>query len=562
MDFLSSPQRPEVSASVFFAYGKSVFSERAKKQIFFCVSSSADKEEKVMLQIRNLTITHKKDLRNLIEDFSFVLRPGDKTVLIGEEGNGKSTLLKLIHEEQLVEEYVTWSGEIIRNGVRTGYLAQEMGQEAQNCQVYEYFAENPLFYDWTPKELADLGRNFGFSLEFFYSDQQVATLSGGEKVKLQLARILMERPDVLLLDEPSNDIDLETLEWMETFICQTSLPVLYISHDEYLMERTANSVIHLEQTMRKTKPRWTVARVPYRTYMEERGHSLQRLEEQARSEKREYEKQQEKFRRIQQSVEYKQATITRQNPSGGRLLKKKMHAVKAQERRFEKQWEERTEVPDTEDAIYLRLGRQIPMPKGKEVLDYELDQLTADGKLLAEKIHLRIRGPEKVCIIGKNGVGKTTLLKQIAQELLSRKDLHAAYMPQNYGDLLPGEKTPLDFLQTKGDKEELTRIRTWLGSMKFTAEEMEHPIRELSGGQKAKLFFMKMSLEESDVLILDEPTRNFSPMSNPVIRRILADYQGAILCVSHDRKFIEEVCTEVYELTRDGLKRCSLVGNE
>ena len=562
MDFLSSPQRPEVSASVFFAYGKSVFSERAKKQIFFCVSSSADKEEKVMLQIRNLTITHKKDLRNLIEDFSFVLRPGDKTVLIGEEGNGKSTLLKLIHEEQLVEEYVTWSGEIIRNGVRTGYLAQEMGQEAQNCQVYEYFAENPLFYDWTPKELADLGRNFGFSLEFFYSDQQVATLSGGEKVKLQLARILMERPDVLLLDEPSNDIDLETLEWMETFICQTSLPVLYISHDEYLMERTANSVIHLEQTMRKTKPRWTVARVPYRIYMEERGHSLQRLEEQARSEKREYEKQQEKFRRIQQSVEYKQATITRQNPSGGRLLKKKMHAVKAQERRFEKQWEERTEVPDTEDAIYLRLGRQIPMPKGKEVLDYELDQLTADGKLLAEKIHLRIRGPEKVCIIGKNGVGKTTLLKQIAQELLSRKDLHAAYMPQNYGDLLPGEKTPLDFLQTKGDKEELTRIRTWLGSMKFTAEEMEHPIRELSGGQKAKLFFMKMSLEESDVLILDEPTRNFSPMSNPVIRRILADYQGAILCVSHDRKFIEEVCTEVYELTRDGLKRCSLVGNE
>lgn len=562
MDFLSSPQKPEGSASVFFAYGKSVFSECAKKQIFFCVSSSADKEEKVMLQIRNLTITHKKDLRNLIEDFSFVLRPGDKTVLIGEEGNGKSTLLKLIHEEQLVEEYVTWSGEIIRNGVHTGYLAQEMGQEAQNCQVYEYFAENPLFYDWTPKELADLGRNFGFSLEFFYSDQQVATLSGGEKVKLQLARILMERPDVLLLDEPSNDIDLETLEWMETFICQTSLPVLYISHDEYLMERTANSVIHLEQTMRKTKPRWTVARVPYRIYMEERGHSLQRLEEQARSEKREYEKQQEKFRRIQQSVEYKQATITRQNPSGGRLLKKKMHAVKAQERRFEKQWEERTEVPDTEDAIYLRLGRQIPMPKGKEVLDYELDQLTADGKLLAEKIHLRIRGPEKVCIIGKNGVGKTTLLKQIAQELLSRKDLHAAYMPQNYGDLLPGEKTPLDFLQTKGDKEELTRIRTWLGSMKFTAEEMEHPIRELSGGQKAKLFFMKMSLEESDVLILDEPTRNFSPMSNPVIRRILADYQGAILCVSHDRKFIEEVCTEVYELTRDGLKRCSLVGNE
>ena len=160
-------------------------------------------------------------------------------------------------------------------------------------------------------------------------------------------------------------------------------------------------MIHLEQTMRKTRPRWTVARVPYRQYMEERFHSLQRQEEQARNEKREYEKQQEKFRKIQQSVEYQQAAISRQNPSGGRLLKKKMHAVKAQERRFEKQWESRTEAPDTEDAIYLRLGRQIPMPRGKEVLRYDLDCLTAGDRVLANRIHLRIQGPEKVCIIEK-----------------------------------------------------------------------------------------------------------------------------------------------------------------
>ncbi len=507
-----------------------------------------------MLQIQNLTITHLKDLRNLIEDFSFVLRPGDKTALIGEEGNGKSTLLKLIHDEQLAQPYVSWSGRIIKNGLRSGYLAQELTPEAASLPVYEYFARFPDFYSWTPRELAELGRNFGFSTEFFYSDQKTATLSGGEKVKLQLAKVLMERPDLLLLDEPSNDIDLETLEWLERFIRDTSLPVLFISHDEYLLERTANSVIHLEQTMRKTKPRWTVARVPYRQYMDERYRSLEKQEEQARSEKREYEKQQEKFRRIQQSVEYQQAAISRQNPAGGRLLKKKMHAVKAQERRFEKQWENRTQIPDTEDAMYLRLGRQIPMPRGKEVLDYHQKELTVEGRVLAGNIHLQVRGPEKICIVGKNGVGKTTLLKQIAEELLAREDLRAAYMPQNYGELLPPADTPLSFLQTKGDKEELTRIRTWLGSMKFTADEMEHPVRELSGGQKAKLFFMKMSLEESDVLILDEPTRNFSPMSNPVIRRILAEYQGAILSVSHDRKFIEEVCTKSYRLTENGLE--------
>lgn len=121
-----------------------------------------------MLQIQNLTITHLKDLRNLIEDFSFVLRPGDKTALIGEEGNGKSTLLKLIHDERLAQPYVSWSGRIIKNGLRSGYLAQELTPEAASLPVYEYFARFPDFYSWTPRELAELGRNFGFSTEFLY----------------------------------------------------------------------------------------------------------------------------------------------------------------------------------------------------------------------------------------------------------------------------------------------------------------------------------------------------------------------------------------------------------
>ena len=235
----------------------------------------------------------------------------------------------------------------------------------QNVRCMNIFQGIRLFYDWTPGELAGLGRNFGFSADFFYSDQKIATLSGGEKVKLQLARVLMERPDFLLLDEPSNDVDLETLGWMEQFIRHTELPVLFISHDEYLLERAANSVIHLEQTMRKTRPRWTVARVPYRQYMEERFHSLQRQEEQARNEKREYEKQQEKFRKIQQSVEYQQAAISRQNPFRQTAAEKKMHAVKAQERRL------KTVGKPDRSAGYggcnlSPLGRQIPMPRGKE----------------------------------------------------------------------------------------------------------------------------------------------------------------------------------------------------
>ena len=145
------------------------------------------------------------------------------------------------------------------------------------------------------------------------------------------------------------------------------------------------------------------------------------------------------------------------------------------------------------------------------------------------------------------------MLKEIADELLIRKDLHACYMPQNYEDLLEPEQTPVEFLASVGDKEEQDRICTYLGSMKYTADEMRHPVRELSGGQKAKLLLLKMSIQRCDVLLLDEPTRNFSPLSAPVIRRILKNYCGAIISVSHDRKYIEEVCTDVYELDHTGL---------
>ena len=172
---------------------------------------------------------------------------------------------------------------------------------------------------------------------------------------------------------------------------------------------------------------------------------------------------------------------------------------------------------------------------------------------MAQNISWRVKGAEKVCITGQNGVGKTTLLKIIAEELLARRDIRAAYMPQDYEELLDMDKTPVEYLAQSGDREEVTRIRTYLGSMKYTAEEMEHPVAELSGGQKAKVLLLKMSMSGADVLILDEPTRNFSPLSGPVIREVLRDYKGAIISISHDRKYIKEVCDTVYRLTREGL---------
>lgn len=168
-----------------------------------------------MLQIKNLQLTHKKDLRIILDDFNLVLNNGDKAVIIGEEGNGKSTLMKWIYDPRLIESYTDARGEKITGYERLDYLPQEMSEEEKAKTVCEYFSEEAMFWNKTPKELALLAGKLGMTNEFFYSDQNISTLSGGEKVKMQLMRILIQDVTVLLLDEPSNDIDIETLEILE-----------------------------------------------------------------------------------------------------------------------------------------------------------------------------------------------------------------------------------------------------------------------------------------------------------------------------------------------------------
>lgn len=515
-----------------------------------------------MLQVKNLNIYHKKDLRPLVSDLSFTLNDGDRAAVIGEEGNGKSTLLKLLYDPVLVEDYAEYTGEILKNHAVCGYLPQELPQEDREKDIYTFLSQEPAFLETDYRELSSMAGRLGLSMDLLYSGARMGQLSGGEKIKVQLIRILTMHPDLFLLDEPSNDIDMETLEWLEAFINSCPFPVLYISHDETLLERTANTILHMEQLKRKTESQCTVFRTGYREYVELRRKNLDRQTRLAQEEKAAYDKQQEKFRKIHDKVEYQQAIISRQNPSGARLLKKKMHAVKSMERRFEKQAENMTQRPDTEEAIFFRFAPDEGIPAGKWVIDYELPLLTAGERELAHNIRLQVKGSEKLCIIGKNGTGKTTLLRLIAGELLQRRDIRAAYMPQNYEELLDLDSTPAEYLARAREdaqpgaclsKEELTRIRTYLGSMKYTVQEMDHAIRDLSGGQKAKLLLLKMSMERRNVLILDEPTRNFSPLSGPVIRELLRDFPGAVISVSHDRKYIREVCDRVLELQRDGL---------
>lgn len=507
-----------------------------------------------MLQVRKLHIAMKKDLRELVRDFTFALNPGDKAAIIGEEGNGKSTLLKLIYDENLVEGYVEWSGTIQKDGMILGYLSQELPEEDRDKTAYEFCCGEEAFLDSSPKEVADAAAKLRFPADLFYSDRKMGTFSGGEKVKLRMALLTLRRPDCYLLDEPSNDLDIETLEWLESFIRECPQPVLYISHDEMLLENTANVIIHLEQLRRKTLPRYTVARMGYRRYVEERLSKFAHQEQVAKKEREEERKRQEKLRKIEQKVQHQLDNIAYSDRDHvGKMLKKKMKSVKSMEHRFDREREDMTEFPDSEEAILVGFGPDTAVPGGKTVVDFTLPRLEAGGELLARNIRLYVRGAEHVCIIGNNGAGKTTLLRQIANELLPRRDLKAAYMPQDYGETVDQGQTPVEFLAKSGEKEELTKVKTYLGSMKYTPEEQGHSIAELSGGQKAKLFFLKMILDGANVLVLDEPTRNFSPLSGPVIRGILRDFPGCIISVSHDRRYIGEACGTLYRMTPGGL---------
>ena len=360
------------------------------------------------------------------------------------------------------------------------------------------------------------------------SERKISTFSGGEKVKFQLAKIMIKNPEFLILDEPTNDLDIETLEFLEEFINNTDIPILYVSHDETLLENTANMIIHLEQLKRKTNVRNTVSKISYKDYVEARRKMIEKSIQEHNSETKNKKESLKKLNKIKDK-------IVVNNPERQNQLR----SLIAEEKRLEK--ESITEKIETEDQIFLKITDIEEIPNSKVILDMYLDELKINGKILSKNINLSVIGKEKLVILGKNGSGKTTLLKKILEKIKETPNIKVGYMPQNYDEVLNNYSKVLDFL-SENNEESITRIRSFLGMLKFTSEEMLNDISNLSGGQKAKIFLLKMFLDKSNVLVLDEPTRNLSPLSNPVIRKLLKEYPGSIISVSHDRKYIEEVC--------------------
>ncbi len=511
-----------------------------------------------MLTIKHLNIHNTKNGFSFVNNLTISLNPGDKCAIIGEEGTGKSTLLKRVMDPNMVS-YATVKGHVETKG-KIGYLEQDIKARWQDETIEKYLLnEHPnetidyRVYD----RLGMLSKVLDavmFPMQNFDLHKSITQCSGGEIVKLGLAKLLLHDYDIYLLDEPTNDLDFDTIVFLESFIQKNDhKTIVFISHDERLLENTATSIIHLLRVQKKQTALTYVEKMSYTDY---KYHRLKRDEHQTsvvKKSRAEHKKKLERFRSIYQSVSHAQDQAVR-NPSEARLLAKKMKQLKAMERRYEKDADSIDVIPELPKPLELFFPDNVLVPKGKTILDFECDTLEIDGCILSKNITLLLKGPEKIVITGKNGCGKTTLLKTIQKHFLKHSDLNVGYMPQSY-DLLENYESVLTFLNATHDRPREARVRKMLGAIGFEREEMDVSPAYLSGGQKAKVFLLKMVLEEKEVLILDEPTRNLSPLSAPEIYRLLNDFQGAIICVTHDRAFIEAVFDALYILTEEGLKR-------
>lgn len=503
-----------------------------------------------MIQLRHLNLIHLKDLKELVHDLSICINNGDKVAIIGDEGNGKSTLLNYLVDDTSVQEYIKIEGEKTDSFQTRQYLPQIFEEDETSTLSEFFFSDENVNYHLLYRFADELG----FDSRRFDSSQKLGSLSGGEKIKIQLIKKLSYDAELILLDEPSNDLDLRTVKWLEKFIKNSSQTIIFVSHDEYLLENVATKVIHLELIKKRRVARTSVHSLDYVTYIHNREQHYQKEIKEARKEKLEFAKKIQKHNRQRHKVE--SALRACHDSSQGRLLAKKMKNLISHEKRYEKEEKNLTEIPIKEEVISLTFQNSSRL-NGNFHFQLEVPKLLSlDFKtVLSNHIKIDITKKDRIGIIGDNGVGKTRLLMLISEELRKVNNLKVGYMPQHYDEVLNLSCSSLEFFSQYFPTVESGEIITKLACLNFSVFEMKHIISELSGGQIAKLTLLKLILEEPDILLLDEPTRNFSPLSQPELRRLFCSFEGPIITVSHDRKFLTDICQTVYCLDKNGFER-------
>ena len=520
-----------------------------------------------MLNVHNLSVSFQGEY--LFEEVAFMLNAGDRVGLIGKNGAGKSTMLKLLSRELKPD-----SGTIAADkDVRIGFLKQDIDFVKGRTileEAYQAFGEIKTLeqklddihhqietrtdyesesYHNLLDMLSDYTHRFDLIGGYLYQgetekvllglgfqrsdfDKLTDSFSGGWRMRIELAKLLLQNNDILLLDEPTNHLDIESIIWLEQFLTTYSGAVVIVSHDKMFLDNVTNRTIEISVSKIYDYPK------PYSKFLELR----QEIREQQLASQKNQEK---KIQQTEKLIEKFRAKASK--ASMAQSLIKKLDKI------------ERIEV-DEEDNAVMNVRFPVSVTPGKVVLEIDDVSKSYGEKEVLSHVSLLVERGSKIAFVGQNGQGKTTLAKMIIGEtdyqgtIKLGHNVQLGYFAQNQADYLDGELTLLDTMYHAADDTNRMKIRDILGSFLFRGDEVDKKVKVLSGGERNRLALAKMLLSDFNVLVMDEPTNHLDIKSKNVLKKALQQFEGTLIIVSHDRDFLQGLTDKVYEFKNKNIK--------
>ena len=515
----------------------------------------------MLIQLNN--VTKNFVVNEIFSNVKMEINDKDRVAIVGRNGAGKSTLLKIISGELSFD-----SGErTVSKNTTIGYLSQEFIVR-EDLSIYEEmitcFDEiisleanlEKLSYELTPENIEndpslldrfDRLQNevlthkdyhykskiesvlYGLDFTKDVFDKKISTFSGGEKTRLSMAKLLLSEPDLLILDEPTNHLDMENVAWLENYLSSYNGAIVIVSHDRYFLDKVVNVVYNLEFGKLKK-------------YVGNYSKFLKQYEEDYEKQLKEFTSQQKDIKRLEEFV---QKNIARASTS-------KM--AKSRQKVLDKM--ELIDNPKKDDKA-ANIEFNIKEQSGRDVLMIENLKVGYDGKQVGNAYNFSVYKGDRIAIVGRNGIGKSTLIKTIAkkQNALGGSVHYGSKVSLGYYDQKQAEfessKTILNELWDEYPLMKEAEVRTVLGRFLFRGDSVLKIVRDLSGGEKARLQLAKLMLEKNNLLVLDEPTNHLDITSKQVLEDALENYEGTIVFVSHDRYFINKIANKVLDITGD-----------
>jgi len=525
----------------------------------------------MILSCNNISMSF--GINQILKNISFHINEYDKVAVVGINGSGKSTLFKVIINELQQDE-----GDVyIAKGATIGYLAQHQGLTSDNSIYEELLSVKQDIIELNSKirsielemklatgtqldlllnqysrlmhefeinngyayksEVIGILKGLGFDENEF--DKKINTLSGGQRTRVALGKLLLTTPDIILLDEPTNNLDLLSISWLETYLQNYNGTVVVISHDRYFIDKVVNKVIEIENTSVKTYTG------NYSDYSEKKAMLHNALLKQYMNQQKEIKHQEDVINKLKS---FNREKSIKRAESREKLLNKI----------------ERLDKPSSE-SLKIHFSLEPRVQSGNDVLKVKgLSKSFADNNLF-ENLDFEVKRGEKLAIIGYNGTGKTTILKIITDnieadsgEIKLGSKVHIGYYDQEH-DVLEMDKTLFDELQDTYPYLDNTTIRNILAAFLFTEDDVFKLIKDLSGGERGRVSLAKLMLSEANLLILDEPTNHLDIDSKEILENALNHYSGTVIYVSHDRYFINKTASRILDLTNK--KLVNYIGN-